>query len=47
LWDTQVVRPGSTLEQLQAVAQGQDICYIDVFNLERRPAWVFQQIDEA
>lgn len=47
LWDTHAVRPGSTLEQLQAATQGQDICYIDVFNLERRPAWVFQQIDEA
>lgn len=46
-WDIHAVRPGSTLEELQKSAQGMEICYIDVFNLERRPAWVFQQLDEA
>lgn len=46
-WDTDVVRPGSTLDVLNKSSQGMAIRYIDVFNLERRPAWVFQKLEEA
>lgn len=36
---------GSTLYDLQQSTQGGELICIDVFNLDRRPAWVFQQME--
>jgi DEAD/DEAH box helicase domain-containing protein len=47
LWNLDCPAPrGSVLEEVQQSTEGAELLYIDVFNLERRPAWVLQQMGE-
>lgn len=45
LWDLEGEAPrGSALHEVRNSAGSQSLVFIDVFNLERRPAWVLQQL---
>jgi hypothetical protein len=48
LWDLAAPAPRDTvLYEVQQSTERLPLQYIDVFNLERRPAWVLQQLGDG